>query len=150
MIILEVRSVKHYRFGHIDLRFSFRNKGWNFSRVKLTWINFFIWVSKSYFRLDGQKWNYSPQFIDQCSTITIYRMFNFGVFADLKKISKRSRNSFGLFVSKKKQQRALKTCKGLYELLKIIKDTINPSQLFIEKRQFLNQNNQWLNNIINH
>ena len=53
----------------------------------------------------------------------------------LKKSRKDLERGFGLFVSKKKQQRALKTCKGLYELLKIIKDTINPSQLFVEKRQ---------------
>ena len=31
-----------------------------------------------------------------------------------------------------------------------IKDTINPLQLFTEKRQFFNQNNEWLNNIIYH
>ena len=30
------------------------------------------------------------------------------------------------------------------------KDTINPLQLFVEKHQFFNQNNQWLNNIIYH
>ena len=29
----------------------------------------------------------------------------------------------------------------------ILKDSINPLQLFVEKRQFFNQNNQWLNNI---
>ena len=31
-----------------------------------------------------------------------------------------------------------------------LEDTINPSQLFVEKRQFFNHNNQWLNNIIDH
>ena len=31
-----------------------------------------------------------------------------------------------------------------------IKDTVNPLQLFVEKRQSFNQNNQWLNNIIYH
>ena len=28
------------------------------------------------------------------------------------------------------------------------KDTINPLELFVEKRQFFNQNNKWLNSII--
>ena len=28
-----------------------------------------------------------------------------------------------------------------------LKDTINPLQRFVEKRQFLNQKNPWLNNI---
>ena len=32
----------------------------------------------------------------------------------------------------------------------IFKNTTNPLQLFVEKHQFFNQNNQWLNNIINH
>ena len=31
-----------------------------------------------------------------------------------------------------------------------LKDAINPLQLFVEKRQFFNPNNQWLNNIIYH
>ena len=31
-----------------------------------------------------------------------------------------------------------------------LKDTINPLQLFVEKRQFLNKKNPWLNNIIYH
>ena len=31
-----------------------------------------------------------------------------------------------------------------------LKDTINPLELFIEKLQFFNQNNQWINNIIYH
>ena len=35
-------------------------------------------------------------------------------------------------------------------LRKRFKDTINPLQLSVEKRQFFNQNNQWLNNIIYH
>ena len=30
------------------------------------------------------------------------------------------------------------------------KDAINPLQLFVEKHQFFNQNNQWLNNIMYH
>ena len=33
---------------------------------------------------------------------------------------------------------------------KAFKDTINLLQLFVEKGQFFNQNNQWLNNIIYH
>ena len=32
----------------------------------------------------------------------------------------------------------------------LIKDTINPFELFVEKRQFFNQNNQWLYNITYH
>ena len=31
-----------------------------------------------------------------------------------------------------------------------VKDKINPLELLVEKRQFFNQNNQWLNNIIYH
>ena len=31
-----------------------------------------------------------------------------------------------------------------------VKDKINPFQLFVEKHQFFNQNNQWLNNIMYH
>ena len=34
--------------------------------------------------------------------------------------------------------------------VKNTRDTINVLQLFVEKRQFFNQNNQWLNNIIYH
>ena len=31
-----------------------------------------------------------------------------------------------------------------------LKDTINPLQLFVEKRQFFSQNNKLLNNIVYH
>ena len=31
-----------------------------------------------------------------------------------------------------------------------LKDTINPLKLFVEKREFFNQNKHWLNNIIYH
>ena len=37
---------------------------------------------------------------------------------------------------------ARKENKGMW-----LKDAINPLQLFVEKRQFFNQNNPWLNNI---
>ena len=36
------------------------------------------------------------------------------------------------------------------KLQALFKDTINPLEMFVEKRQFFNQNNQWLNNIIYH
>ena len=35
-------------------------------------------------------------------------------------------------------------------ILETIKNTINPLELFVEKRQFFNQNNQKLNNITYH
>ena len=40
--------------------------------------------------------------------------------------------------------------KTTLKLQKMFKDTINPLPLFVEKRWFFNQNNQWLNNIINY
>ena len=36
------------------------------------------------------------------------------------------------------------------EVNNLLKDTINPLELFVEKRQFFSQNNEWLNKIIYH
>ena len=38
--------------------------------------------------------------------------------------------------------------KIFWKFEEIFKDTINLLQVFVEKRQFFNQNKQWLNNII--
>ena len=38
----------------------------------------------------------------------------------------------------------------LKKVCKVTNDTINSFELFVEKRQFSNQNSQWLNNIIYH
>ena len=40
--------------------------------------------------------------------------------------------------------------KSLRQNVFCVNDTIKPWQLFVEKRQFFSQNNQWLNNIIYH
>ena len=44
----------------------------------------------------------------------------------------------------------LKTKTDIFELHIQFKDTMNPLQLFVEKCQLFNQNNQWINSIVNH